>query len=75
MSKSCDRQPLSYFNIKVAFAQKLNMRDLLFYVVGSEGKHYFYDYERAVKYYDLFGDKMYAYTKDLFPVVSLLCWK
>lgn len=50
------------------------MRNYLYYVLTGDHKHYFYDYERAVDYFNLNGGKIYAYTKDLFPFKALVKW-
>lgn len=64
-------------NLKeIAKKFKPNIEYLLFDVVDKNGnKSYFYQYDKAIKYFEEYGVKIYVKTKDLFPLTMLLSWK
>ena len=51
------------------------MNRFLFKIITEDGFHIECRYDRAMKYYEKYGIKMYAYTKNLFPTTILMHWK
>lgn len=50
------------------------MKNYYYMIVDCNKKHYYQTLKEAKDYYDNYGGKLYAVTKNLFPTIALLAW-